>query len=192
MRGKAAFSRWALVLLLLGLITFFSNQPFAEQDLRPRIARHPQLVQKVQNLPPVSFSFGGQPVDSHHDPAGFVQFWLRKGAHVAVYGALGLALAAALGALGVSSARRWALALLVLALVAALDEWHQTSVPGRTGRALDVLVDLGGICALRPCRLACLAPAEAAGPLQKYWMMEGIWLCTFWLPAVPGTSAATR
>ncbi|WP_114679231.1 VanZ family protein [Desulfofundulus thermocisternus] len=37
---------------------------------------------------------------------------------------------------------------VILVLVAALDEWHQTFVPGRTGRAVDVLVDLAGYTVL--------------------------------------------
>ncbi len=94
------------------------------------------------------FSYYGQPVDNRHDPVDFIQFWLRKGAHVMVYGALGLALVAALGGMWVSGTWRWVLALLALALVGVLDEWHQTSVPGRTGRAVDVLVDLAGLRSL--------------------------------------------
>ncbi len=84
-------------------------------------------------------------VDNRRAPADFIQFWLRKGAHVVIYGALGLSLAAALERVG---KRRWFLAGMILVLVAALDEWHQTFVPGRTGRAVDVLVDLAGFVVL--------------------------------------------
>jgi hypothetical protein len=75
----------------------FFQPAFAEQDLRPEIGRHTSLVERVRELPPVSFSYGGQPVDSRRAPADFIQFWLRKGAHVLLYGALGMVLAAALG-----------------------------------------------------------------------------------------------
>ncbi|SHF56968.1 VanZ like family protein [Desulfofundulus australicus DSM 11792] len=66
-------------------------------------------------------------------------------AHVVIYGALGLSLAAALERV---SKRRWFLAGVILVLVAALDEWHQTFVSGRTGRAVDVLVELAGFVVL--------------------------------------------
>ncbi|WP_165613302.1 VanZ family protein [Desulfofundulus thermosubterraneus] len=140
--------RWLLVGACLLVIAYFSSQPFAEQDLRPEIRPYAGLVERVRELPPVSFSYSGQPVDSRRAPADFIQFWLRKGAHVVIYGALGLSLAAALGGTGSGGRRHWMLAGVIVVLVAALDEWHQTFVPGRTGRALDVLVDLAGFVVL--------------------------------------------
>lgn len=130
--------------LSLLCVAYFSNQPFAEQDLRPKIERHAGLVERVRELPPVSFSYDGQHVDSRRDPVDFLQFWLRKGAHLLLYGVLGVALAAALNGAGFGNWRRWVLAGLLVVLVGALDEWHQAFVPGRTGRAVDVLVDLAG------------------------------------------------
>ncbi|WP_152946161.1 VanZ family protein [Desulfofundulus thermobenzoicus] len=140
--------RWLLVGVCLLAIAYFSGQSFAEQDLRPEIRRHPRMVEKVRELPPVSFSYSGQPVDNRRAPADFIQFWLRKGAHVVIYGALGLSLAAALDGAGSGGRRRWMLAGVIVILVGALDEWHQTFVPGRTGRAVDVLVDLAGFVVL--------------------------------------------
>jgi len=67
---------------------------------------------------------------------------------VLLCGALGMALAAALGGTGSGGRRRWMLAGVIVILVGALDEWHQTFVPGRTGRAVDVLVDLAGFVVL--------------------------------------------
>jgi hypothetical protein len=61
-----------------------SSQPFAEQDLRPEIGRHTCLVEKVRELPPVSFSYSGQLVDNRRAPVDFIQFWLRKGTHVVI------------------------------------------------------------------------------------------------------------
>ncbi|WP_072871673.1 hypothetical protein [Desulfofundulus thermosubterraneus] len=66
-------------------------------------------MEKVRELPLVSFSYGGQPVDNRLAPADFIQFWLRKGAHVLLYGALGMAMAAALGGTGSGGRRRWML-----------------------------------------------------------------------------------
>ncbi|WP_073167016.1 hypothetical protein [Desulfofundulus australicus] len=43
-------------------------------------------MEKVRELPPVSFSYSGQLVDNRRAPADFIQFWLRKGAHVVIYG----------------------------------------------------------------------------------------------------------
>ncbi|MCL6612426.1 MAG: VanZ family protein [Peptococcaceae bacterium] len=150
--------RWLSVLVVLLIIARFSSQPFAGQDLRPEIERRGRLVQAVREMPPVRFSYDGQAVDSRLDPADFVQFWLRKGAHIFIYGLLGLALAGALKARGLKGFGRWAAAAALVAAVAVLDEWNQQSVPGRTGRAADVFLDLAGFLFLGLAREACRLP----------------------------------
>ncbi|HEX7953026.1 MAG TPA: VanZ family protein [Burkholderiales bacterium] len=58
--------------------------------------------------------------------------------HFLYYGFMALLLALGLG-------RRWFwLALLVVPLVGALDEWHQFYVPGRGSSAWDWLTDVAG------------------------------------------------
>jgi VanZ family protein len=74
-------------------------------------------------------------------------FYLRKGGHVFGYGLLSILLFRAwretLPALGNPRwTFRWAnIAVLGTALVASLDEWHQTFIPSRTGTPRDVLLD---------------------------------------------------
>jgi len=74
-------------------------------------------------------------------------FFIRKGGHVFGYGLLSLLLFRAwretLPAAGNSSwTFRWArIAVLGTALVATLDEWHQSFLPSRTGRWQDVVLD---------------------------------------------------
>jgi len=138
------FLRSLIVLVCLAAVAHFSSQPFTEQDLRPEIERHGRLLQVIRKLPPIRLSYDGQVVDSRMNPADFIQFCLRKGAHILLYGVLGLALSGALGVAGLKVVRRWLVAGMLVALVAFLDEWHQLTVPGRTGRAADVLLDLAG------------------------------------------------
>ncbi|MEW6572124.1 MAG: VanZ family protein [Bacillota bacterium] len=142
MIGK--FRRWLPAVAVLAAIAYFSNQPFAAQDIRPWLVRHIWLMHRVRELPPVRFTYDEQVMDSRADPAGFVQFWVRKGMHVLLYGLLGLALVTALGNAGLKGGSRWLAAAAALLVVAALDEQHQLVVHGRTGRVLDVLVDLAG------------------------------------------------
>jgi VanZ family protein len=74
-------------------------------------------------------------------------FYIRKSGHVIGYGTLSILLfrawRATLPALG--NARwtfRWAnIAILGTALVASLDEWHQSFIPTRTGTVRDVVLD---------------------------------------------------
>ena len=82
------------------------------------------------------------------DRAGFEtwHFLLRKSGHVIGYALLSILLFRAwretLPAPGFTWTLRWAsIALLATALVASLDEWHQSFLPSRTGRWQDVVLD---------------------------------------------------
>jgi VanZ family protein len=74
-------------------------------------------------------------------------FYIRKGGHVVGYGTLSILLfrawRATLPAMSdVKWTQRWAIiAILGTALVASLDEWHQTFLPSRTGAIRDVGLD---------------------------------------------------
>ena len=74
-------------------------------------------------------------------------FYIRKGGHVLGYALLSILLFRAwretLPALsGAKWTARWAtIAVLGTALVASLDEWHQSYIPSRTGTPRDVLLD---------------------------------------------------
>jgi VanZ family protein len=74
-------------------------------------------------------------------------FYMRKGGHVFGYGLLSILLFRAWReTLPVVEYSRWtfrwvALAVLGTALVASLDEWHQSVIPSRTGTPRDVLLD---------------------------------------------------
>jgi VanZ family protein len=74
-------------------------------------------------------------------------FYLRKTGHVIGYATLSILLfrawRATLPAMSdVKWTSRWAtIAILETALVASLDEWHQSFLPSRTGRWQDVVLD---------------------------------------------------
>jgi VanZ family protein len=74
-------------------------------------------------------------------------FYIRKGGHVVGYGTLSILLfrawRATLPAMSdVKWTLRWAtIAILGTALVASLDEWHQSFIPSRTGTIRDVVLD---------------------------------------------------
>ena len=74
-------------------------------------------------------------------------FFLRKGGHVFGYGLLSILLFRAwretLPTIGSPEwTFRWAnISVLGTALVASLDEWHQSYIPSRTGSVQDVILD---------------------------------------------------
>jgi VanZ family protein len=83
----------------------------------------------------------------NHDQFDYWHFYIRKGGHVFGYGLLSILLFRAwketLPVLPpVKWTFRWAnIAVLGTALVASLDEWHQSFIPSRTGTVHDVLLD---------------------------------------------------
>jgi len=92
--------------------------------------------------PLLHFLFGVDPIrfEGWH-------FYIRKGGHVVGYAVLSILLfrawRATLPALeNIKWKPRWAnIAILGTALVASLDEWHQSFIPSRTGRWQDVVLD---------------------------------------------------
>ena len=104
-----------------------------------------------------------------------VHFFIRKSGHVFGYGLLSILLFRAwretLPALGNPQwTFRWAnIAVLGTALVASLDEWHQSYIPSRTGSIHDVILDTcAGIGAQILLILwANLLPRNRAAPASK-------------------------
>ncbi len=92
--------------------------------------------------PLLHFLFGMDPAQFEH-----FHFYIRKGGHVFGYGMLSILLFRAWReTLPVINGGRWTLrwatlAVLGTAVVASLDEWHQSFIPSRTGTPWDVLLD---------------------------------------------------
>lgn len=74
----------------------------------------------------------------------FLSYYERKGAHMFLYFVLVGLLLFALWPWLTSAPKRAAAAMAVCAVLAALDEFHQTFIPGRSGQVGDVVVDLMG------------------------------------------------
>jgi VanZ family protein len=92
----------------------------------------------------VIFALSGTP--SFASPfAPVYNFILRKLAHLTVYAVLTVLLFRALRLHAARPTHAWLLAMLVAAVYACSDEWHQTFVPGRGGTVRDVVIDSMGI-----------------------------------------------
>ena len=96
-----------------------------------------------------------------------VHLFLRKAAHVTEYAILtGLLFRALHGLIG-GFWRRAAVAFVPAMIFAAVDEFHQTFVPSRTGSVYDVLVDYSGaflgILICRVLHLVLTRRGRAAG-----------------------------
>ena len=74
-----------------------------------------------------------------------VQFFIRKAAHLTEYAVLAILLLRALrGQTSGTIVKQAALVLIVAAIYAATDEFHQSFAPSRTPSARDVLIDSTG------------------------------------------------
>ena len=88
-----------------------------------------------------------------------IQFLIRKAAHLTEYAVLAMLLLRAVrSGTRAAFARQAALVLVLTALYAATDEFHQTFTPSRTASVRDVLIDCTG----------------AAAGLAIYWAMRRI------------------
>jgi len=97
-------------------------------------------------LYPLLHSLFGMAPESFED----LHFYIRKGGHVVGYAILSILLFRAWRAtLPTAGKAKWAwhwatIALFGTAIVASLDEWHQSFLAGRTSSFHDVLIDTGG------------------------------------------------
>ena len=91
----------------------------------------------------------GEIFESDWDAFLLLTFFLRKAAHMGIYFILTALLLYGLWRAGFWPGRRTVFAAGACALLAGLDEFHQTFVPGRDGKLSDALIDLsGGLCFL--------------------------------------------
>ena len=80
---------------------------------------------------------------AHHEPFLLV---IENFSHAPLFAALAFAWHKTVTRGRPASALSIGLALVVAGACAALDEWHQSFVPGRDASAGDLAVDLAGIC----------------------------------------------
>lgn len=91
----------------------------------------------------------GELFETDWDAFLLLTFLVRKAAHMSIYFILAALLFYGLWRAGLRPRPGMAAAVGLCALLAGLDEFHQTFVPGRDGKLSDVLIDLsGGVCFL--------------------------------------------
>ena len=121
---------WLPVAIWMAFIFWMSTARFSAQNTRSFIE------------PAIRFFLPG--ISQH--PVEVIYGLVRKGGHLAEYFILGLLLFRAFRAGSVENhGWRWALrALVVVAVYASTDEFHQSFVPGRTASLIDMFIDTSG------------------------------------------------
>ncbi|WP_308645042.1 VanZ family protein, partial [Paenibacillus sp. EPM92] len=145
-KRKFFWTHWLPLLVWMLVIFLFSSQPYEKQDLRPWLTDKTPEHLIVKNFSDVRFHYGGSEVSIHTKGAlGFVEFFVRKSAHLIEYLILGFLTLRLLA--GLLTNKYWLLvviALLFCSVYASLDEIHQSLTPHRTSMLTDVLLDTIG------------------------------------------------
>ena len=130
-----------MAIAMMIFLFYSSNTPYQKQDMKPFFKG--MITIEEENLPPLSFTYDGVLV-TPSAPYEYVEFFLRKGAHVASFGLLAFL---CIMALKEQNKKAPIFFGSILAFLYALfDEFHQSLVEGRTGHLIDVFVpDLIGI-----------------------------------------------
>lgn len=130
-----------MAIAMMLILFLSSNTPYQKQDVKPFFKGI--ITIEEENLPPITFTYDGALV-TPSAPYDYVEFFLRKGAHVASF-----ALLAFFCIMALKEQDRKApifFGSILAFLYALFDEFHQSLVEGRTGHLIDVFVpDLFGI-----------------------------------------------
>jgi VanZ family protein len=137
---------WLPVLLWMAVIFTFSSQSYPQQDIRPWIKNNIPVDLIRQHFSETRLHYGGSEVSIRKlGDAGFVEFFIRKGAHLAEYALLGFLIVNALRASTAWSLPKVVLFTFALAFFYAVtDEIHQIYTYLRTPKLEDVWLDSVG------------------------------------------------
>lgn len=132
-----------LIFLIAILIALFisSSQTYEEQSLIPQLREMLPNEPLEEPLSKLEIPYWGKTVSiEERGYYKFVEFLIRKGAHLLTFGAL----AAAIYWVLPKFRFRWITAFLITVACASLDEYHQSLTGGRTPTMQDVALDTAG------------------------------------------------
>jgi len=146
-RIKPFLLYWLPVLVIMGIIFYSSSQTYHEQDIRPWINEklpHEFIKEHFSNT---KIIYDGKEISIRtKGVAGFVEFIIRKAAHVAVFAGLSFFLIRALWKTTTIHRGLMTLVTLVFSILyACSDELHQSFTGDRTPALADIMIDTFGI-----------------------------------------------
>lgn len=138
---------WLYPVMWMGVIYYSSDQPYQEQDIKPILSEYMDLSFLEPILQPISFTYHQSEVSIDQLGAeGFIEFFIRKGAHVVVFLILCLLFHYALTKTfpKIEPKLLIFIAFSSTVIYAVFDEWHQGWTPNRTPYIGDVILDSFG------------------------------------------------
>lgn len=138
---------WLPPIFWAGVIFFASSQPYEQQDLRSTLSDRFNLEIVENVFGEAGFTYAGSEISiAARGVEGFVEFFIRKGAHVAGYLILGFLVYRLLNHYFQKRLYMFFSALSIVIMYATLDEIHQYFTPNRTALVEDVILDsVGGL-----------------------------------------------
>lgn len=130
----------------MAIIFYASSQPYQEQDLKPFLSEYIDLSFLAPYLDWIVFTYHTSEVSVKElGVEGFIEFFIRKGAHFGVFLVLFLLLYFAITrTTEISLKQKLAISLLISVLYGIFDEVHQGFTPNRTPFFGDVVIDSVG------------------------------------------------
>ena len=132
--------------LLIGIVIFyFSSQPYSRQSLIPLFNEHLPHSWIEEHFSHISYNYAGNEISiENYGVSSFVEFHVRKGAHLFVFACFAVFAYIVLKRLTQKAKISGILSLFLTALYAVFDEFHQSLTPERTPAYQDVLLDITG------------------------------------------------
>jgi VanZ family protein len=131
------------ILLWMAVIFLFSSQPYEKQDLKGWLKQTMPEKSIKAHFSNTIINYGGHEVSiKKSGTAGFVEFFIRKGAHLLIYAVLGILVCRLLKALW-GMQPLWLLSgtWVTCFLYAGTDEFHQQFTFHRSPLLVDVFLD---------------------------------------------------
>ncbi|WP_217588490.1 VanZ family protein [Lentibacillus saliphilus] len=137
---------WLIPFGWMALIYFASSQPYEQQNIKPLLSDRLDLSYVEPLIDHVKFTYNQSEVSVHAlGVEGFVEFFVRKGAHLGVFFMLFFFVYYAL----TKTTRfqfntRLFVSFIWAVTYAGIDEWHQSFTVNRTPYIGDVIIDAFG------------------------------------------------
>ncbi|GGK02928.1 VanZ family protein [Lentibacillus kapialis] len=140
------YGYWLFPIIWMGIIFYSSAQPYENQDVKPFLEKTFDLSFLTPYLDWVSFTYHQSEVSVVAlGVEGFVEFFMRKGAHVGVFFVLFCLFFVAFTKASYLTRRTLLIVSFILTIAyAAIDELHQSFTANRTPYFGDVLLDGSG------------------------------------------------
>jgi VanZ family protein len=156
---KLKYISWVPAVVIMAVIFYFSSKP-ADTSSESSLAVVNQMISIFENITDVEYQ-----KDDLTELKENLNHIVRKTAHFCEYAVLACTFAFSLTAWKKRGKWLFLIPVLLSALYAATDEFHQTFVPGRAGMIRDVLLDSSGAAA--GSLLFCLITAAIIKKVKK-------------------------